>query len=910
MALVEHSFLGPFEIIAPLGAGGMGEVYRARDTRLDRSVAIKILPAHLSDNPEAKQRFDREARSISSLNHPNICTLYDVGNQDGIDFLVMELLEGETLADRLTKGPLPPAQVLKYGIEICAGLERAHKTGVVHRDLKPGNIMLTKSGAKLMDFGLAKIATATSVALTPSSLTATLSNPAARSHPLTVEGTVIGTFQYMSPEQIEGKEADQRSDIFALGAVLYEMATGKRAFEGKTAATVIGAVLERDPPLISMIRPASPPALDRVVQTCLTKDPDERFQSVHDVKLQLEWIVEAVSRTVENANNSKNSAGYGRRPWAMAGFATLAAAALAFAFASRAPQQTPISIRAEINPHGEQEYGVFGPTNNGFALSPDAQHIVFSAEHKGISALYLRRLDSVASEQLPGTEDGSFPFWSSDSHSIGFFAAGKLKKFELGATTTVTICDAPSGRGGAWSPSGVIVFTPDINQPLYRIPATGGVATPLTKLDKSHDEYSNRWPQFLPDGDHFIYLSVTPLTSPFLSTAAGGEKDSLRVASLDNQESKTLRLIAGQAQYASGYLLYGGMDDTLVAQRFDPAKLQFKGDPLPVVQEVLRYPTLFRRFFSVSDNGLLAYIQTDPQQARPFVLLDRSGKNIATLATDLAVAQPRFSPDGKRIAFDVTAQSSREVWTYDISRAVKNRLTFSKDGFLSSDPVWSPDGRQLAFGVYRPGIYSVHRTNSDGSGGDAVILPNDIIPKWPSDWSADGKYLSLTVGSSLMYTGVLIAPLSGSPAPFSPPSLNAGTSINRDAHFSPDSKWISYTSLDSGKSEIYVTPFPSSGGKYQVSTEGGYSSAWRADGKEIFYIGLPPENWLTVASVTRKGESLEFGKPQKLFQTQPVIHYPFDVSPDGQKFVFVNAGDAPPAPIVLVTNWTATLKPK
>src|SRR5450631_3924256 len=446
MALTSGARVGPYEIISAAGAGGMGEVYRGRDTRLDRTVAIKILPAHLSDNPEARQRFDREARAISSLNHPNICTLYDVGHQDGMDYLVMEFLEGETLAARLAKGPLTPEQVLKFGIEICEGLEKAHRQGVIHRDLKPGNIMLTKTGAKLMDFGLAKAAT--TGASPASSMTMTISGPSAEA-PLTARGTLVGTFQYMSTEQIEGKEADPRSDIFALGAVLYEMATGIRAFNGKTQASVIAAILAAEPQPISAVRPMSPPALDRVVKVCLAKDPDERFQTVHDLKLQLMWIVDGGSQAgvpAPVAARRKNRERGLIAAVVLCGLLAAGGIAGTVIFSRRAESSRKV-VRAQI---GAPEHYTFTSLNNSnhVTISPDGNSIAFVAEGEGKQFLFVRPLHATVAQPLAGTEGAYYPFWSPDSKFLGFFASGKLKKVEASGGVVQTLCDSPFGRGG------------------------------------------------------------------------------------------------------------------------------------------------------------------------------------------------------------------------------------------------------------------------------------------------------------------------------------------------------------------------------------------------------------------------------------------------------------------------------
>ena len=526
-ALAPGTKLGPYEIAAALGAGGMGEVYRARDTRLDRTVAIKILPTHLSGNPEARQRFDREARAISSLNHPNICTLYDIGHQDGTDFLVMEFLEGETLADRLAKGPLPLEQVLKYGIEICEGLEKAHRSGVIHRDLKPGNIMLTKTSAKLMDFGLAK---ATPADRPPSSgLTMTVPGPSA-DQPLTARGTLVGTFQYMAPEQVEGRDADVRSDMFALGGVLYEMATGKRAFTGKSQASIVAAILATEPQPISTLQPMSPPALDRVVKICLAKDPDERWQTAHDVKLQLQWITEGGSQAGVPAPVLARRKNRVLRMTIVAAITLATSLLLGGLYLSRETPETR-AVRAYIKPPVNATFSFSGP-GSGFALSPDGRRLVYSAlREDGKSLLFVRPLDSLQAQPLVGTEGASYPFWSPDSRYIGFFAGGKLKKIEAAGGPPFTLCDAPSPRGGSWSRDGVIVFTPSLNTPLYRVPDSGGVATPVTELDPKKNQTTHRWPYFFPDGHHFLFVSGTP----FLPRE--NASNAIEIGSLDSKES-------------------------------------------------------------------------------------------------------------------------------------------------------------------------------------------------------------------------------------------------------------------------------------------------------------------------------------------------------------------------------------
>ena len=487
MTLNSGTKLGAYQIQSAIGAGGMGEVYRAVDTRLNRTVAIKVLPGHLSESPEAKERFDREARAISALNHARICTLYDVGHQDGTDFLIMEYLEGESLADRLRKGALPLKETLKIGIDVCDALEAAHRNGIVHRDLKPGNIMLTPSGAKLMDFGLAKplaVAAASSRAGSAPSFTAVAtaigSSPIS---PLTSAGTVVGTIQYMSPEQIEGKEADARSDIFALGSVLYEMASGKRPFEGKSQISLASAILEKDPEPISAVKPMTPPALDYTVQTCLQKNPDDRFQTAHDVKLQLQWIVTSSSSTGIKAMPATAPARRGHLAWIVAAVAALVVIGLA-AFSLTRPTPWMQVTRTMINPPEKAVLNLAGDSAGPPVLSPDGKTLAFTAtKQDGSTAIWVRPLDSLEAQPLQGSENAVFPFWSPDSRALGFFADGKLKTIDLNGSSPQIITDAPFGRGGAWGADGVILFSPATLGPLWRVNATGGTPAEVTKVD-------------------------------------------------------------------------------------------------------------------------------------------------------------------------------------------------------------------------------------------------------------------------------------------------------------------------------------------------------------------------------------------------------------------------------------------
>jgi eukaryotic-like serine/threonine-protein kinase len=624
----------------------MGEVYRARDTRLDRDVAVKVLPAHLASDPQFKQRFEREARTVSSLNHPHICTLYDIGREGETDFLVMEYLEGETLAARLKRGKLPLPELVKIGLEIADALEKAHRKGVVHRDLKPGNIMLTKGGAKLMDFGLAKptglggAAGAGSVPLFSAAMTVDGVSPGS---PLTSAGTLVGTIQYMSPEQIEGKEADPRSDIFAFGSTLYEMATGEPAFQGKSQISVASAILEKEPEPISTKQPLVPAALDRVVGQCLAKDPDERFQNAHDVGLELKWVGAAISeglaRTAEEPGGQRPLL-QRALPWAVSAVFLVLAVFLAFAWfrGSSAPVQ---SIRALISPPENSSFA-FSLATGAPVLSPDGTRLVFRVlGASGREALWVRPLDSLTAQPLQGTEGGTFPFWAPDSRQLGFFQDGKLKKIDVTGGPPVLLCDAPNGRGGAWSRNNVIVFAPEVHAGLSSVPAAGGTPTAIAGPTGSSGRWTNRWPGFLPDGRHFLYLSGE-VNSP------GTPKLGIHLGEVGSNQQKFLLQADSDALYAApGYLLFL-RGDTLMAQRFDAGSLKLEGEAFPVAEHVPS-PRSFRLgLFSVSQAGLLVYATGTDESGGQLVWMDASGKEIGKVGQP-GVYGPTLSADGTRL---------------------------------------------------------------------------------------------------------------------------------------------------------------------------------------------------------------------------------------------------------------------
>jgi eukaryotic-like serine/threonine-protein kinase len=888
MTLTSGTRLGPYEILSPLGAGGMGEVYRARDTRLDRTVAVKILPSHLSEDPEAKQRFDREARTISSLNHPNICTLHDIGHQDGIDFLVMECLEGETLADRLSKGPLPIAQVLKYGIEICDGLEKAHRSGVVHRDLKPGNIMLTKTGTKLMDFGLAKASVASATAI--SGLTATMSTPAG-SHPLTAQGTVVGTFQYMAPEQVEGKEADARSDIFALGAVLYEMATARRAFEGKTAASAMAAVLERDPAPISSVQPATPPAFERLVKTCLAKDPDDRWQTAHDVKLQLKQLAEGGSQASATAPAMAPRKHKNMWLWSLAAIlGVIAAAALVMAYFAN-QKQLPV-LRVEINPPDKLQFNLSGDNAGPAMISPDGHYLVFSVNSSTGTQLYLRALDALSAQALPGTESAMFPFWSPDSRSIAFFTGEKLKRIEVSGGTPVTICDSVLGRGGSWSPDGTIVAAISYNTGISRVAANGGTPTLITTVDNVTYS-SNRWPWFLPDGKHFLYVAINHDNVISRDTA-------VFIASSDGKENRLLFHTLSSAIYASGRLLFQ-RESSLIAQPFDPSSGKFTGEAQTLSENVQYDTSLWRANVSASSNGMLVYASGTASGTQKLAWYDRSGKQLGTVGDPGVFFDLNLSPDEKKLAVTEMNTTSATIWVRDLDSKLKTRLTFSGGAHLS--PIWSPDGHQIAFAANQQTAVAV-KTIGGNEPEQILLSSRDAVFSALSGWSRDGRFLIFQEGVGLNLN-IWVLPMFGDRKPFR--YLNLPFHEFQGA-FSPDGRWVAYSSDETGRPEVYVAAFPWTGAKAQVSNGNGVEPQWRSDGKELYYWDF---TGISAVEVNGAGAAFQVGSSKHLFNMSiRGLDEEYAVTRDGQRFIAITPTEGISQSLTLVQNWQAELKQK
>jgi eukaryotic-like serine/threonine-protein kinase len=900
MGLTSGTKLGPYEIQSALGAGGMGEVYRARDTRLERTVAIKILPAHLSSSSELRARFEREARAVSSLNHPHICHLYDIGSQDGTAFLVMEYLEGESLADRLRKGALPLKQSLEFGIQIAEALATAHRAGILHRDLKPGNVMLTPSGAKLLDFGLAKTfpalggsSVAVASGMTPSTPTMTLAELSSTPKGLTQRGTVVGTFQYMAPEVLQGAEADARSDIFSLGCVLYEMVTGRRAFEGKSQLSVLTGILEKDPGPVSQVQPTLPAALDHVVKTCLEKNPEERFQTAHDVKVQLKWIAEGAASVPVAPLSSR----YLRPGWLVTGAAVLLALVLAAAYVILTARPNPV-VQSFILPPPGKSFITISPTAGPPAISPDGTRLAFTArDDKGKAMLYVRPLSSLTAEPLAGTEDAGYPFWSPDGHEIGFFAGGKLKKIDASGGPPQALSDAAIGRGGAWSKEGVIVFAPGPAHPLLRISAAGGATEPASKLDVARGENSHRWPYFLPDGRHFLFWA---------RSSRGILEHTVYVGSLGSLDAKPLMKSELMALYVPDYLLFL-RDQTLMAQPFNARRLETTGAPVPIAEHVATNSTTNRPIFSASDNGTLVYQAGGAQGGWRLLWFTRDGKQTGSVADLDRYFDPAISPDGTRVAAGlITGQGTGDIWIFDLLRGTKTRLTFGPS--IQRFPVWTPDGKTIFYGSNGKGAYHIYAKAADGSGPEQTVLESDIAYEFPEGFSPDQRYLVYMRVATDRQTGADIwaLPLFGERKPF-PVVQTAFNDLNPAV--SPDGKWMAYENNESGQAQVYVTPFPGGGVKWQASTNGGVIPSWRREGKELFFLD-PADNVMAV-DVDTSGNTVRMGTPHALFHAPGIQSQqgPYTVTADGKKFL-INSGDVKEEsqPFTLVQNWPAELK--
>ena len=893
MSVSAGTRLGPYEIVSLLGAGGMGEVYRARDTRLGRDVALKLLPSHLALSPEARQRFEREAKAIAALSHPNICALYDVGREGEADYLVMELLEGEMLSERLANGPLPLEQTLRYGVEIAAALGRAHVLGFVHRDLKPGNVMLTISGAKLLDFGLAK-------AFETQGPADSRTSASTAEEEVTRAGTILGTLAYMAPEQLEGKRADTRSDVFAFGAVLYEMATGRKAFPGSSRASRISAIMTAEPEPISTSQASAPPALDRLVRTCLAKDPEERWQSAQDVARELKWIAAGASRT----DIPPPSAARLRRRKRLAWIATAVIGLglpLSVLLQIRQPGRgtgRPRAVKLSILP---PEGKAFQPGS--VVLSPDGTRLAFVAPGAdGRNVLWIRPLDSLEARPLPGTERAYSPFWSPDSLSVAFFTPDKLKRIDAAGGPPQVVCDTRVGRGGTWNRDGIIVFSPFPTEGLFRVSAAGGQPAPLTRLDSTRRENSHRWPSFLPDGHHFV----------FVARSAQAENRAIYVGSLDSGE--TTRLMSGTSNVlfarppsggSEGFLLFEH-DGWLVARPFDSRRLEFKGDAVPIAPKVKGANPLEAGTFSASETGMLAF-GGGTTALRQLAWADRGGRPLGAVGAPGLYIGFDLSPDDKRVALDLVnlEGGGREIWQMELARGVATRFTVESSAELS--PVWSPDGSRIAFATSRGwGSTDICQTLSSGAGRAEALLKSEHR-ELPTDWSRDGRSLLYERVGKDSKSEIWVLPLVGERKPA--PVLQGPFNHSQGA-LSPDGRFIAYVSDESGRQEVYVQTFPASAAKWRISPDGGSQPQWRRDGRELFY--LTADGRLMAASVD---SGFEAASPTPLFRTEAMNQdvagtaIQYAVAAGGERFLVSSPSEGQKsAPITVVLNWTADLK--
>ncbi len=877
MSLTPGHRLGPYEILGPLGAGGMGEVYRAKDTRLGRDVAVKILPAHLSDNPEVRERFEREARAISSLNHPHICTLFDIGREGDADYFVMELLDGETLAVRLERGPIKLDEALKIGAQIAEALAAAHKQGIVHRDLKPGNIALTKTGAKVLDFGVAKLRDEAVVDM------------ATRTTPLTSHGAMVGTVQYMSPEQLEGLTVDHRADLFAFGAVLYEMLTGKRAFEGQSQASVIAAILREDPRPVSQLIPTTPAPLDRVVTSCLSKNPDERWQSAGDLARELRWIGGGTS-TSSGATSPAAAAVKARRSmprWAIAAAVIVGAAAMAgLGWSLRRPVPIPLMRASLVLPAGI----TLDSDNASIALSPDGTRLAYAAhEETGPGKLWLRPLTSLVAQPLAGTEGASYPTWSPDGNFLAFFADGKLKKVRATGGAVQSICSAPNGRGAAWGTGDMIVFTPDTFGPLFQVPASGGTAVALTKVQ---DEVStHRNPHFLPDGKHVLYFSGKATSDP-----EGG----VYCLNLATKQAELVLHVDSEGIYVEpGYLVFV-RDGNLLAQPFDASSRRVSGEEVPIAEKVQF--NSFRRTgtYTMSGNGMLVYLSDTILRETQLTLYDLDGKVLGTVGEPAMYwLQTKVSPDDRRAITSIrrTGEGS-DVWIFELARGIGSRFTFNDLGDLGA--IWSPDGREVA---YADAAGNVWVKTADGTSTPRKLTSEPLGTAIPQQWTPDGSGIAVFTSSGQRGTDIVIVPAKGDGKP---QPLLASQSNETAFSFSPDARWMGYSSDESGRVEFYVTSFPGPGGKWQISTSGSRDGGWLGDGKEVWYVDL--EGKFFAVPVATSGGGLEVGTRRPLFSGQALPVDNLDFTHDGKRLLGATRRASTTGPVLtLVTQWPSEL---
>jgi Tol biopolymer transport system component len=901
LTLLPGTKLGPYEIQSLIGAGGMGQVYKARDTRLNRMVAVKLLAPDVADRPDRRRRFEAEARAISSLSHPHICSLFDVGETDGHPFIVMEYLQGETLDDRLSRGALTSIELLRYGAQIADALDHAHRGQIVHRDLKPSNVMLTESGVKLLDFGLAKgLATAP-----PPGLNTTASFDQRK---LTAEGSLIGTFHYMAPEQVEGKTVDRRSDIFAFGVVLYEMATGRKAFDGESQASLIAAILTDRPSPISSVRPVNerdplPPALDHVVERCLAKHPDERWQTARDLKAELNWIATSGSQTGARQLESRR----GSRSLLVAITAAVGiAVAAAWVLLPRRPATADVTRFLITLPPGTTLMG--GRDTSRLAVSPDGRRLAFVASSGGREQLWVQSFGSTTPQPLEGTDGAMSPFWSPDSRLIGFFTPreGQLKKIEASGGPPRVICAAVMGGLPVWMRDNTILFT-EFRKGIYRVSADGGQPAPVTVIDTAQRELNHFWPSPLPDGRHFLYM-VTRLES-------NGRRGTpiVYVGSLDSSERREVTRTNSRMVYSpTGHVLYVH-EGTLLAQAFDVNRFQLTGEPVRLADGLDYFRSTGAAGFSVSEGGVLAH--HGGSGALELMRFDRTGRRIGAVGTPQRFGNLRLSPDGQQVAVEVLDPrlGTSDIWIHHLARAAPTRFTSDLNDEMF--PVWSPNGDRIIFGSDRgtglDASADFFEKQSDGTG-DEKLFFDQLGFQAIEDWSRDTRWIVYTydnreTGGNDLW--ILPTAADRKPEPFQQNRFDEW-----GARFSPNGEWVAFVTDESGTFEIYVAPFRRRGSRSPVSTGGGIAPRWRRDGKELFYITSDGKSVMAVP--VELTPSFKAGTPVRLFSIGSETGFrgrarnvPYDVSPDGQRFL-INVATAEPASsrITVALNWTEALK--
>jgi serine/threonine protein kinase/Tol biopolymer transport system component len=891
-----NTTIGQYTIVSKIGEGGMGEVYRARDPKLGRDVAIKVLPASLSENADRLNRFEQEAQAAGALNHPNILSIYHIGTHDGAPYIVSELLEGETLRERMALGALPQRKAIDYALQIAKGLAAAHEKGIVHRDIKPDNVFITDDGrVKILDFGLAKLTGTSDGAQSQTEVATRKIN--------TDPGTVMGTMGYMSPEQLKGQHIDHRSDIFSFGAILYEMLSGKRAFRGDSMAETMSAILREDPPDLSETNKTVSPALERVVHHCLEKNPAERFHSARDLAFAIESLsgsatISGKTATMPTITESSTAVGLSRWlgnvrvAWIVAAVflvalvTVLALVLLYFRQPSSPSQITRFSIPL---PKGTNTGGESAPV---IALSPDGRRLVFSAEDAaGKRQLWLRPLDSFAAQPLTGTEGAAYCFWSPDGRYIAFFADNKLKKLDTGSGVIETICETGrgAGRGGDWNRQGVILFNNGNETGLSRVNAAGGKPEGATELNAAHGERMHLFPSFLPDGKHYLFENT------------GGDNRGIYVGSLDSRDSKLLIPLgtdvanSTQSVWAPpGFILYALNRNMLLAQAFDPDRLDLKGEPFRVAENVL-YTVNLKARFTVSANGVLAFVQGGEADTVQLTWRDRLGKQVGITGPPDLWTSFKLSPDERSAALSREEPNRlHALWILDLVKGTTSRFVADGDNF---SPVWSPDGKQLVYTSVRNGLMFFLRPVA-GNGQEEQVFVVQRGGYYPSSWSPDGKYLIFRASVPETGMDIWLLPLSDrKPQPLLQTKFN-----EQNAKISPDGNWLAYQSDESGNNEVYVTQFPQPARSWRISTSGGVNPFWRGDGKELYFVS---GNKLMAVSVTG-GTEFQSGTPQPLFEIEGANYAP---SKDGQRFlVRVVTDKAPAPPINVVLSWTAQLK--